>query len=446
MPAQPRGVPASPSPTLAALNPVKNGPFVLVAVFAVLVIYDADIFLSVETGAPFYRIPLLTAPFLAIQIGTHWQKRALFWPLIVLTLLHVGASILAENAGFARDLTKFLVYVCLFFAGSVIFADSPRKATTLLRILLFSTIWFGVQGLRTGTVSWHPLLNNEDSYGPLMVIMLPLAYFYSLADESARWRWIARLSFLIALAGAVISLARGAALTAGLVLLLMLFRSPRRGQFIGGLLLAAVIAVPIVTSVFSIDSYIAEIASSSKGDAARTGLWTAAVKVFLSSPLFGVGAGNFGVIANKIAYDHVVALGLPGVYLIAIHNAHFQILAEEGLIGIVAWFLILWNTYRWIRQMRAPGAQDEWRRRGGQLDLRLVSYGLEAMLLAYLGTSIFYNQIYISWIWSLMTISCVLATQSRPTGVTAHTGRRARTPLRGALVPAGANHNSLNGR
>jgi len=447
VPPQPRAVSASPSPRVAALNRVRNGPFVLVAVFWVILIYDADIFLTDKTGIPFYRLPILAAGLLAIRVGMRWQKRALFWPLAVFTLMHVVASVLAENAGLARGPAKFLIYVCLFFAGSVIYTDSPRKATTLLNILLVSIIWFGVQGLSSaGRVTWHPLLNNEDSFGPLMVIMLPLAYFYSLAAESSRWRWIARFAFIITLAGAVVSLARGAALAGGLVLLYMLFRSPRRGRFIGLVALAAVIAIPIVTSFFSIDSYIAEIASSSKGDNTRLGLWMAAVRVFFSSPLFGVGSGNFGVVANRIAYDQVRALDLPGVYMIAVHNPHFEILAEEGLIGIVCWFLILWNTHRWIRQLRAPGAQEEWKRRGGELDLRLVSYGLEGMLLAYLGTSIFYNQLYIHWIWSVMTIAFVLVNQTTRSGVPAQTSPRARTPLRGGFVPARAAHNSLDGR
>jgi O-antigen ligase len=447
LPAQPRAVSASPRPALAALNHVRNGPFTLVAVFWVVLIYDADIFLTDKTGVPFYRLPIVAAAFLAIRIGMRWQKQALFWPLVVFTLMHVVASVLADNAGLARGPAKFLIYVCLFFAGTAIYADSPRKATVLLNILLFSMLWFGLPGLiGAGRVTWHPLLNNEDSYGPLMVIMLPLAYFYSLAADSARWRWIARFAFVIALAGAVVSLARGAALAAGLVLLYMLFRTPRRGRFIGLLMLAAVIAIPIVTSFFSIDSYIAEIASASQGDNTRTGLWMAAVKVFFHSPLYGVGAGNFGVVANQIAYEQVRALDLPGVYMIAVHNPHFEILAEEGLIGIACWLLILWNTHRWIRQMRRPGAQEEWRRRGGGLDLRLVSYGLEGMLLAYLGTSIFYNQLYVHWIWSLMTIAFLLAERSKPTGVTAQASRRVRTPLRGAFVPSRVAHNSLDGR
>jgi O-antigen ligase len=440
-------------------NRVKNGPFIAVAIFAVILIWDIDVFLYSMTGAPFYRVPLLIAAFLAVRVSMAWQKQAVHWPLVVFTVMHVFASVFAENSGMARSPAKFLLYVCLFFAGTVIYADSARKATTLLQILLLSTIWFGVQGLGNGRVNWHPLMSNEDSYGPLMVIMLPLAYFYSVATESARWRWISRLAFLIALAGAVISFAKGAALAAGLVLLYMLFRSPRRGRFIGMLALAVAAALTIATFAtfteagtglikgFSIDRYLAELGSSKEGDDTRTGLWMAAVTVFRYSPLFGVGAGNFGVVANVVAYEEVRKLDIPGVYMITVHNPHFQILAEEGLIGMVCWFLILWSIHRWIRQIRAPGAQEEWQRRGGgPLNLRLVSYGLEGMLLAFLGTSIFYNQLYIHWIWSLMTISFLFAIRSTPAGVTPDTGRRARTPLRGSFVPAGAIHTALNGR
>ena len=407
-------------------------PFLLVSTFWVLVLFEVDVFLTAKTGVPFYRLPLLLVPLVCWACFQRWNTRAVYWPLLVFTLLHLGASLFASNAGFSRGSFKYMVYVMLFFAISVLYADSPAKVIVLLRILLLSYIWFGVQGLvGNGRVSWHPLMSNEDSYGPLMVLLLPFSYFFSLATTSSRWRWIARGAFVIALAGIVISFARGAALAAGLVLLYLILRSPRRIRLLGLLAVGVVIALPIISSVFPIGSWIAEIASSGQGDSTRTGLWMAAVRVFETSPLFGVGAGNFGVVADQIAHDQVASLGLPGVYMIAVHNPHFQILAEEGLIGITAWFMMLVAIVRWNRFLRTPGAQLAWDARGGQgLRLRILSFGLEGLLVAYLGTSIFYNQLYIHWIWSLLTISYLLAIQA------GSIHKVVRSPRRRASAPA----------
>jgi hypothetical protein len=59
------------------------------------------------------------------------------------------------------------------------------------------------------------------------------------------------------------------------------------------------------------------------------------------------------------------------------------------------------------------------------------------MLIAYLGTSIFYNQLYVHWIWSLMAISFVIVNQSTPESLTVWTGRRGQAPRRQRFIPAG---------
>jgi O-antigen ligase len=410
----------------------KSKPFPLFLVYAfwVLTIFEVDLFLTATTGGPFYRIPLLLAPVLGLSILNRGDKRIVYWTLILFTLMHLGASLLAENAGASRDGFKFMVYMLLLFAGSASFLDSPSKLIVILKLYLLSFAWYGLQGMPSGLgglrrgaglagVAWHPLLANEDSYGPLMVISMAFSYFFALATSSPRWRLLSRGIFVLSVLGVMASFARGAALAAGAVLVHISLRSPRRARALIGLVLATIALLTVGALVFPLDAYIQNLRSVSEGDEVRTTLWQLAWNVFQQSPLYGVGAFNFGVVAARITpFDVTRTVGKDPaqLYRFAVHNPHMQILAEEGIIGIALWTGMIAGFFRWNRRLRTGDARALWSRRGGEdLDVRMIGRGLEGAMVGYLATSVFYNQLYIHWFWSLLTISYVLAGLTVPT-------------------------------
>ncbi len=393
-------------------------PLVIVYAFWVLTIFELDLFLAATIGGPFYRIPLFLAPVLGLCILSRGDKRILYWPLILFVLMHLGASLLAENAGFSRDAFKFMVYMLVLVAGSVSFLDSPSKLIVILKLYLLSFAWYGIQGMPSGRVVWHFLLANEDSYGPLMVLSMPFAYFFALATSSRRWRLLAGGVFVLSILGVVASFAKGAFLAAGAVLLYILLRSPQKGRTLAGLMLGAIVLLPVAALILPLDAYIEEMKTLSQGDEARTTLWQLAWNVFRESPLWGVGASNFGVVAARItSFDAVRAVKSDPaqLYGIAVHNPHMQILAEEGIIGITLWIGMIAGFFRWNRRLRTGDASALWRKRGGEdLDVQMIARALEGAMVGYLATSVFYNQLYIHWFWSIVTIAYVLSGLTSP--------------------------------
>jgi O-antigen ligase len=382
----------------------------------ILMVYEFDIYLYARSGLPFYRIPLLIAPVLALMILGQSGKKATYWPLNLFILLHFGAAIFAANVGFARGPLKFMIYVLILFAGSVKFLDSPQRMKLILKLYLLSFVWFGLQGLQTGgKVTWHSLLSNEDSYGPLMVIVMPIGFFFALATSSATWRWIARGAFALGLLGVIVSFARGAALAAAVTLLYILLRTPNKAKSFTFLMIASIVMLPLAATLVPFDAYTAEIATSTQGDDARSAIWKLAWIVFKSSPIIGVGAGNFGVVGVDLATPDIVKQMGAGLYMMAVHNTLLQILAEEGLIGVGLFLAMLFSLVRWNRALRTPQAQAVWAQRGAEgLDLRLISLGLEGATVGFVGTSIFYNQIYIHWFWTILIITYVLFRIANP--------------------------------
>lgn len=393
-----------------------GGALLLVYTFWILKIFEVDWFASAMTGGPFYRIPTILAPVLVVAVLARTRKEAIYWPLIVFVIMHIGASLLAENAGYARDALKFMLFMVLLFAGSVTFLDTPGKTIVVLKLYLLNFVWFGVQGIPGGTITWHPLLGNEDSYGPLMVMAMAFSYFFALAVSSRGWKWLARAVFLLSVLGVVVSFARGAALAAGAVLLYILWRSPHRARAIGGGLVALAVLLPVASMILPLDAYLEELGTvSDAGEDVRAMLWRIAWDVFLESPVVGVGAGNFGVVASMITSPDA-GMGDPArLYRFGTHNAHVQILAEEGIVGIALWGGMIFGFFRRIRRLRTEDAQKQWIARGGtSMNLGMIAFGLEGAMVAFLGTSLFYNQLYIHWIWSLLMLAYVITGLTSP--------------------------------
>src|SRR6267142_1285867 len=417
-------------------------PRVLVYVFWVLMTFEPDLLLTSITGIPFFRVPIIFLPVLGLFILLRGDRKVVYWPLILFVLMHLGASLLAENAGLSRDAFKFTAYMLVLFVSSASFVDSPGRAVVLLKLYLLSFAWFGIQGMPASLgglhrgaglsgVGWHPSLANEDSFGPLMVISMAFSYFFALATLSPRWRRFARGVFVVSIVGVVVTFARGAQLSGAAVLVYILWHSPRRVAAFACCAIIAIVLLPVAAMFFPLDAYIAEMSTVSKGDDLRTGLWQLAWNVFQESPVYGVGAMNFGVVASRITpYDPNNPLGADPskLYLFWIHNVPMQIIAEEGLIGITLWITMIVGFLRANRRLRAENAVARWRERaagdaGGDFDVRIMARGLDGAMLGYLATSLFYNQLYFNhWFWSLLTLSYVLRGLTAPTP---HTRREA---------------------
>lgn len=387
----------------------RSWALLLVQVLWVLLVFEVDQFVAAKTGVPTNRLPTLIAPFLIWMTLSAGRVRTLYWPLLMFLAMHFVASLLAENSGLARTPFKFMVYITLLMASTAAFMNTPQKLNFVWKTHLLGFAWFAVQGIPTaGRVTWHSVLNNEDSFGPLMVMTIPVAYFYSIMTPSPRWRLVARVVFALGLLGVVVSFARGAAVAAAVVLAHMLFYSPNKTRTFTFLTLATLVTIPLVAYFVPIDQYLVEVGSSAEGDPVRAHLWNLAVRVWHTSPLYGVGASNFGVVAERIATpaDHAMIWG--SIYYRAVHNTAFQILAEEGVLGILLWAIMVVNFFWWTRQIRSKAAVAVWQ--GYRSDINLVAWsrGLDGAMVGFLLTSIFYNQLYVHWFWSLLIMAFAL--------------------------------------
>jgi O-antigen ligase len=388
----------------------------LVHALWILTVFEVDVFLSAKTGGPFYLLPTLLAPILIILTAANARKGVLYWPMVLFLGMHLLASVIAPNAGLARPHTKFMVYMTLLFASSVCFVNVVPKMSTILKLYMLGFLWFGVQGIPRGLVPWHYLLANEDSFGPLMVLAMPIGFFFASAATSARWRWLGHGLFAVSIVGLISSFARGASLAGAAVLLYIFVLSPNKGRTLLYLGVAAAVLIPLVAMLIPLDAYFKEVASSAGGDEGRMQIWSMAWRVFKSSPIWGVGAGNYGVGASRVATPEELDAMWHGYYFLAVHNTAIEILSEEGLIGITLWVTMIVHFFSWTRRLRTQAAREVWVEQGGDFDLRLLSRGLDGSMIGYLLSGIFYNQLYIHWFWTLLLVAYLLKRLSTPMG------------------------------
>lgn len=413
-----RGLPAARAAGAAAASRRVGGRAALGFVYLwwVLIVLEPDWFLAGTFGFPFYRIPLFLAPVLLLLLARFATWRSVDWPFALFLLLHVLALVYADNRGYVLGSLKALLYIFATCVAVNALANTPARIVTLLKIYLLGFAWYGVQGLPDGLVSWHPLMANEDSYGPLMVIGVGFSYNLGAGTRSRRWRLLAYATALLCCVGVVSSFARGAVLSFVLVLALLWLRAQHKLRALAAGLAAVAVTLVAIQVLFPRGEFWHEMQTISEGTEGGTGqsrwiMWKMGLQVFAHDPILGVGPGNFGVVAaQEISYDATrPAYGDPiTLYNQALHNIYAQILCEEGLVGVL---LFAWMTiacFRRLRRLRSAPATAVWRRRGGEIDLRSISLGLELAMIAFLVNGIFYNQLYIHWFWTLITLPYAL--------------------------------------
>lgn len=388
--------------------------------------FQPDWFAAAHGAGFAVRIPTLLLIPVMVIIAMRARREAFYAPYVLFVGLHIVSLPFVLNTGLAMMGLKTILHMYLLFAVTVCILDTPRKTVLLVKLFLLHFIWFGVQGLAWGPearVSWHIVLGNPDSYGPLMVMGLGFAYYFATGTNSNAYRRLSSVTLLVCMAGAVLSFARGAIISLCVVLLAIWMRSPNRRAAFGYGLVVGAVGLTVTEFAFPGGAFWKEMQTIGDLHTSGTGelrwiLWKAAWEVFLTSPIFGVGAWNFG--PNAAEYFEWGQIGNkftdPAKFWAqSLHNDYVQLLSEQGLVGVFAMGAMLLGFRNHLRFLRTEDARLRWRdATGGFIDLRNLSLGLETAMLAYLSNAVFYGHLYFYWFWSLIAIAYVLTMVLRP--------------------------------
>jgi hypothetical protein len=192
------------------------------------------------------------------------------------------------------------------------------------------------------TISIWP---DAASFGHVLCFTLPLAFGLVLTARNSRQRLFFLGNLVLLFVGIMITGNRtdilGAMATMGLIVLAFWRNSPTLRGLIFKFALIAVLAGAVVVSsrssngltrLFMPQDWDKKTASS------RTILIQEGVRMFQSSPVFGVGLDNF-----RFNQDY----RMDGMYIVGnyAHNLFVQILAETGVVGFMAFLLLMGTTF-----------------------------------------------------------------------------------------------------
>ena len=213
---------------------------------------------------------------------------------------------------------------------------------------------------------------QPNQLGGFLVVIAPLAAVGAFLARRGRAGFAA--AALLAAFGVYVSFSRGALI--GLAVVPFVFLRGWRLWAVGPLL----ILVVYLSAPAAITARFATLSSSGAEIATRADIWRAAEAIWIRHPFLGVGVGGF-----PHAYATVPIpdkLYLPDTIFVPPPHAHdlfLNLLAEQGILGLVAFVVLIGMLARAAQRMRAAPGRD----------LRLLGSALLAALLAFLVHNLF---------------------------------------------------------
>jgi O-antigen ligase len=310
--------------------------------------------------------------------------------------------------------------------------EDERSIDRLFTIYVLSFAFYGIWGITSGgRVPFHVNMNNEDAFGPFMAMGVPMAFFFAHRMGSISYRSIS--VFVICVIGVVASFARGAflSLCSGIVYIWYLYHRKIAAFFSVVIIFMVILASSSI--IFKESSYWDEMSTiidahkADVGDLGRQYLWTSAVKMFLAHPIEGVGPRNYGIVLPRFTTPEQIeprGIRYSEIYGRVPHNIYMQILAEMGIIGSVAFLLLVTIFFKRNRITRRAYEVLNKRSRFGHFeqkpdgtdDIRKYYYlaiATQGAFIIYLVNGLFYDLLYFHWFSDLLILNSLVYQASR---------------------------------
>ena len=374
-------------------------------------------------------------------------RRLMTSPVFGLAALLFGYAALSGLwADHTQGMQGALVRLAMFLALGIVAADVVRDWSAILNVS--RALVLGGMGAALITLSQYAtgavhragggVAGDINATAGLLIMIVPLAFLLFRAG-GATWRLISVAFVALAIGAVGVTFSRMAYLLLPLVLGVeagYLLRS-RRGRF--AVLLAAIVAVPIVYRFVPTDT-VQERIQTVKPYVERTlgpndmGLQMAsergfhilvALEIFRDHPIFGAGLNNYGV--EFLQYQYQV-MGSQRLYDTprSAHSTYFAILADLGLIGIAILVALLVAVARsGLKAWRTASAGGEY----------LAASCVRALMIAFTVLVVygFYAEIHKEKFFWLIVGMIVAATAMVMDGAAVH---RPSTRVRGlAMTP-----------
>jgi len=417
----------------ATSDRIERLSFGALYVFALLLYFrPQEMFPSVFGTFPLVKLVAILALATFVVGRLSRGRRITIWPLeLKMLAVLVGLSLVLTPLATSPDdsltvLSDPFVKVVAIFILMINLIDTRKRLTSILRVIVIVGSFMALAAVRSyiagdftpkstriaGMV--NGLFGNPNDLATSLDLIIPFALALALVNRRGK-RLLYVLCAAALTAGVVVTFSRGGFL--GLIAMAGFF-AWKLGRFRRGvtaLILVSTIAIFAMAVPASYGGRLGSIFNAgedSTGSAqARLDLLARAADLAISHPIIGVGLGNF----------HIFSIGEQRA-----HNSYLEISVELGVLGLIAYLLILFGPFRYLRALekgflpssrrRAPGPTPEGR------TLYYLSITVQGALIGYAVCSFFGS---IQYFWDLYLIVAYAislkrireleqATQSRP--------------------------------
>lgn len=347
-----------------------------------------------------------------------WETLLLvcLWIWFCITFLH--AMQVPLFAGHLDDAKREMIRVSkvlLITFTMILLVTSQKKFKNLV---IVTAMCFGllaikgaIFGVRTGGESrvWGPpdsFIADNNAFALAVNMSLPMLFFLAREEKRRAYRWIYYLAFACGVLSIVLTYSRGGLLGLAAVLFAITLRS--RYRILSGFV-AALAIVAVLT--FTSQQWMERMGGMAHGEVDNSGrqrlvAWRTSWNFALDYPITG---GSFNALPNVELFQRYQPEPLPlGFLSTAPHSIYFQMLEEQGFVGLGLYLLLVASCWVSLASLRRKA-------RRAPSTLWIVSYTqmIEVSLLGFLVSGAFLGLANFDLFYQLVAMVIILKMLAR---------------------------------
>lgn len=373
-------------------------------------------------------IPTILLYLLFIYLILYEKRKLTFDKSFLLFIFSIFIStVFAENTGLGRRLFYSQVDYLIYYTLNIsLLGDKKKNVDKIFTLYLLAFVFYGIIGIvYKGVVPFHVYLSDEDAFGPFMAMGIPLSFYAAFKYRKTKYTYF--IISILSLNGVIVSFARGAFISICATVVFIWYRFQKKIIFTLVMGLAVIIFIVSVNTFFKHGEYWKEMSTilgstNAETPDGRVFLWTKAWKMFVNSPLTGVGPYNYGFILPRITSDEELyerGIRPSLLYGRVPHNIYFQLLSEVGAIGVFSFIVLLYVFWRKNREIQRTYYKDIFIN-NKQLNpypddvseqFRKDLYyaiAVEGAMVAYLVNGLFYDILFYPWIFDILILNSLI--------------------------------------
>lgn len=321
----------------------------------------------------FHWVLIIAAITLFSMLINSKKVRRIEWTpissLLLLFLVTTGISTLVavQHTYAVAAWTQFFKVQVMVFATLMLVYDRKRLHWMLWVMVISFGFWAAKGGLFTLFKGGHfrvmgppsSFYGDNNQFALVMCMILPIMRYLQLQARAWLMRWALWGLMGLTVLSIVGTYSRGGLIALLVVLSFLLFKSRKRF----GMLIVVLVAAPLVFNFLPphwknrMQGLTDNHAEKSESFQGRIQSWEFAANVALHRPLTG---GGFGVWASTEMWN---TYGPPGAVHRAIHSIWFEVLGEQGFVGLAlfaALLLISWRNLTVVRKRTRGDPERRW--------------------------------------------------------------------------------------